>query len=64
MTSIQILNSDVQLTAADFAVINVKLMFTIIGTITTYLVILIQFSSNDKTVCFFVTSINATNKTN
>lgn len=48
MCSMQISNSDVHFTAANVIVLDLKLVFAIIGTITTYLIILIQFNSNDN----------------
>lgn len=54
MTSLQILHSDVQFTAADMIDLDFKLIFAVIGTLTAYLIILIQFNSNDNAMCDFV----------
>ncbi|XP_022912983.2 putative gustatory receptor 28b [Onthophagus taurus] len=46
MFSLQIVNEKLEYTAAGFFIIDYSLLFSIIGGITTYLIILIQFSAN------------------
>lgn len=64
MTSLQILHSDVQFTAADMIDLDFKLIFAVIGTLTAYLIILIQFNSNDNAMCDFVNVVKVLNVTN
>lgn len=55
--SMQILFDDAKFTAADFFTLNRTVVFSIIGGIFTYLIILIQFT-NEHSVCNFFNDIS------